>query len=135
MNVWHISKLRFTCKGVRFPDRSKGLLRISVGDYTIRKAADCCRMAWKTSPSIFSFFNDIESVLKNLDISAFNILPSQCNITVDILTASSSAPSRTAVGTLSHVCIQALQLTLIDVLFCISTIPCRLSLPMNLRVF
>ena len=76
-------------------------------------------MAWKTSPSIFSFFNDIESVLKNLDISAFNILPSQCNITVDILTTSSSAPSRTAlaVGTLSHVRIQAMQLTLIDVSF------------------
>ena len=65
--------------------------------------------------------NDIEFVLENLDISAFNILPSHVylrNITdVDILTSSSTAPSRTAVGTLSHVRIQAMQLTLNDVSF------------------
>ena len=65
--------------------------------------------------------DDIEFVLENLDISAFNILPSHVylrNITdVDILTTSTSAPSRTAVGTLSHVRIQAIQLTLNDVSF------------------
>jgi len=64
--------------------------------------------------------DDIEFVLENLYISSFNILPSHVyirNITVtdvDILTSSSSAPSRTtAVGTLSHVrCILAMQLFL-----------------------
>ena len=66
--------------------------------------------------------DDIEFVLENLDISSFNILPSHVyirNITdVDILTSdSSSAPSRTAVGTLSHIRIQAVQLTLNDVSF------------------
>ena len=65
--------------------------------------------------------DDIEFVLENLDISSFNILPSHVyirNITdVDIVTSSSSAPSRTAVGTLSHVRIQAMQLTLNDVSF------------------
>ena len=65
--------------------------------------------------------DDIEFVLENLDISSFNILPSHVyirNITdVDIVTSSTSAPSRTAVGTLSHVRIQAMQLTLNDVSF------------------
>lgn len=65
--------------------------------------------------------DDIEFVLENLDVSSFNILPSHVyirNITdVDIVTSSSSAPSRTAVGTLSHVRIQAMQLTLKDVSF------------------
>ena len=66
--------------------------------------------------------DDIEFVLENLDISSFNLLPSHVyirNITdVDILTSdTSSAPSRTAVGTLSHIRIQAMQLTLNDVSF------------------
>ena len=66
--------------------------------------------------------DEIEFVLENLDISSFNILPSHVyirNITdVDILTSDSpSAPSRTAVGTLTHVRVQAVQLTLNDVSF------------------
>ncbi|KAF8799376.1 hypothetical protein BYT27DRAFT_7227880 [Phlegmacium glaucopus] len=66
--------------------------------------------------------DEIEFVLENLDISSFNILPSHVyirNITdVDILTSDSpSAPSRTAVGTLTHVRMQAIQLTLNDVSF------------------
>ena len=64
--------------------------------------------------------DDIEFVLENLDISSFNILPSHVyirNITdVDIQT-SGSASSRTAVGTLSHIRIQAMHLTLNDVSF------------------
>ncbi|KAF8888404.1 hypothetical protein CPB84DRAFT_1786289 [Gymnopilus junonius] len=57
---------------------------------------------------------DIEFVLENLDISTFNISLSH----VDIQTsASPSTPSRTAVGTLTHVKIQALQLVLKDVSF------------------
>ena len=66
--------------------------------------------------------DEIEFVLENLDISSFNILPSHVyirNITdVDITTSNSPlAPSRTAVGTLTHVRIQAIQLTLNDVSF------------------
>ncbi|KAF8152356.1 hypothetical protein B0H34DRAFT_784565 [Crassisporium funariophilum] len=66
--------------------------------------------------------DEIEFVLENLDISSFNILPSHVyirNITdIDITTsASPSTPSRTAVGALTHIRIQALQLALHDVSF------------------
>ncbi|TEB10922.1 hypothetical protein FA13DRAFT_1004892 [Coprinellus micaceus] len=66
--------------------------------------------------------SEIEFVLENLDISSFNFLPSHVyirNITdVDITTSDSPiTPSRTAVGTLTHVRIQALQLALDDVSF------------------
>lgn len=65
---------------------------------------------------------EIEFVLENLDISSFHILPSHVyirNITdVDIHTsAEPSEPSRTAVGALTHVRAQAIQLTLNDVSF------------------
>lgn len=65
---------------------------------------------------------DIEFVLENLDISAFHILPSHVyirNITdVDIQTsAEPSEPSRTAVGALTHVRVQAVHLRLNDVSF------------------
>ncbi|KAF5320053.1 hypothetical protein D9611_010270 [Ephemerocybe angulata] len=66
--------------------------------------------------------DEIEFVLENLDISSFNFLPSHVyirNITdVDITTSDSpETPSRTAVGTLTHIRIQALQLKLDDVSF------------------
>ena len=62
------------------------------------------------------------SAPENLDISFFNILPSHVYLRkitdVDMVTSDPSLdPSRTAVGTLSHVSIQAMQLTLNDVLF------------------
>ncbi|KAJ3577024.1 hypothetical protein NP233_g34 [Leucocoprinus birnbaumii] len=65
---------------------------------------------------------DLEFVLENLDISSFNILPSHVyirNITdVDIQTsAEPSEPSRTAVGALTQVRVQAIQMTLNDVSF------------------
>ncbi|KXN85171.1 hypothetical protein AN958_11593 [Leucoagaricus sp. SymC.cos] len=65
---------------------------------------------------------DIEFVLENLDISSFHILPSHVyirNITdVDIKTsAEPSEPSRTAVGALTHVRVQAVQMTLDDISF------------------
>ena len=65
---------------------------------------------------------DFEFVLENLDISSFHILPSHVyirNITdVDIQTAADlSEPSRTAVGTLTHIHVQAVQMTLNDVSF------------------
>lgn len=65
---------------------------------------------------------EIEFVLENLDISSFNFLPSHVyirNITdLDIQTSDSPiTPSRTSVGTLTHVRIQALQLKLDDVSF------------------
>jgi len=65
---------------------------------------------------------DIEFVLENLDISSFHILPSHVyirNITdVDIQTsAEPSQPSQTAVGALTHIRAQAVQLTLNDVSF------------------
>ena len=64
--------------------------------------------------------DEIEFVLENLDVSSFNILPSHIyigNITdVDIQTsASPSTPSRTSIGALTHIHIQALQLALKDV--------------------
>ncbi|KAJ3501731.1 hypothetical protein NLJ89_g9206 [Agrocybe chaxingu] len=67
--------------------------------------------------------SDIEFVLENLDISSLNVLPSHVyirNITdVDIQTsAKPSTPSHTQVGTLTHIQIQALQLSLKDVSFC-----------------
>ncbi|KAF9554848.1 hypothetical protein CPC08DRAFT_643741 [Agrocybe pediades] len=65
---------------------------------------------------------EVEFVLENLDISSFNVQPSHVyirNITdIDIQTsANPSTPSHTAVGTLTHVRIQAVQLSLKDVSF------------------
>ena len=65
---------------------------------------------------------EAEFVLENLDISSFNILPSHVyirNITdVDIKTsANPSLPSKTNIGTLTHIKMQAVQLTLKDVSF------------------
>jgi len=65
---------------------------------------------------------DLEFVLENLDISSFHILPSHVYIRnimdVDIQTsADPSEPSRTAVGALTHVRVQAVQMTLNDVSF------------------
>ncbi|KDR71775.1 hypothetical protein GALMADRAFT_159190 [Galerina marginata CBS 339.88] len=68
----------------------------------------------------------IEFVLENLDISSFNLLPSHVyirNITdVDISSSPSTSTTNTSttttkVGTLTHIKIQALQLTLKDVSF------------------
>ncbi|KAG6810174.1 hypothetical protein H0H92_013012 [Tricholoma furcatifolium] len=66
--------------------------------------------------------SEIEFVLENLDISSLNLLPSHVyirNITdVDITTASSpSSSSRTAVGTLTRIKVDAVQLSLKDVSF------------------
>ncbi|KAF8193742.1 hypothetical protein BJ912DRAFT_230171 [Pholiota molesta] len=66
--------------------------------------------------------SEIEFVLENLDISSFNIHPSHVyirNITdIDIRTSSPpSTASRTAIGTLMHIQIQALQLSLKDISF------------------
>ncbi|KAK0490636.1 hypothetical protein IW261DRAFT_1547004 [Armillaria novae-zelandiae] len=64
---------------------------------------------------------DSELVLENLDISSFNIQPSHIyirNITdIDINTVSTNAPTRTAIGTLTHIRIQAVQLALDKVSF------------------
>lgn len=64
---------------------------------------------------------DSELVLENLDISSFNIQPSHIyirNITdIDINTVSTNAPTRTAIGTLTHIRIQAIQLALEKVSF------------------
>ncbi|PFH47867.1 hypothetical protein AMATHDRAFT_151108 [Amanita thiersii Skay4041] len=65
---------------------------------------------------------EIEFVLENLDVSSFNLLPSHVyvrNITdIDIhASASPHVPSTTAVGTLTHIRIQALQMALNDVSF------------------
>ncbi|KAF8999078.1 hypothetical protein BDQ17DRAFT_1361282 [Cyathus striatus] len=65
---------------------------------------------------------ELEFVLENLDVSSFNLLPSHVyirNITdIDINTAATpSEPSKTAVGALTHIQIQALQMTLNDVSF------------------
>ncbi|KAF8638388.1 hypothetical protein AX17_002249 [Amanita inopinata Kibby_2008] len=65
---------------------------------------------------------EIEFVLENLDISSFHVLPSHVylrNITDIDITASASpdVPSRTAVGTLTSIRIQALQMALDDVSF------------------
>ncbi|KAK2459822.1 hypothetical protein APHAL10511_008143 [Amanita phalloides] len=63
---------------------------------------------------------EIEFVLENLDISSFNLHPSHVylrNITdVDISTTSAAA-TKTAVGALTHIRIQALQMALDDVSF------------------
>ncbi|KAK0436403.1 hypothetical protein EV421DRAFT_1122474 [Armillaria borealis] len=65
--------------------------------------------------------NDMELVLENLDISSFNVQPSHVyirNITdVDISTVSTNAPTRTAIGTLTHIRVQAIQLALDKVSF------------------
>jgi hypothetical protein len=66
--------------------------------------------------------DDIEFVLESLDISSFHVLPSHVyirNITdVDIQTSAEPfEPSRTAVGALTHVRIQAVQMTLNEVSF------------------
>ncbi|KAK0498402.1 hypothetical protein EDD18DRAFT_1308634 [Armillaria luteobubalina] len=66
-------------------------------------------------------FRDSELVLENLDISSFNLQPSHIyirNITdIDINTVSTNAPTRTAIGTLTHIRIQAIQLALDKVSF------------------
>ncbi|TFK17334.1 hypothetical protein FA15DRAFT_761110 [Coprinopsis marcescibilis] len=66
--------------------------------------------------------DQVEFVLENLDISSFNLLPSHVyirNITdMDITTSDSpSAPSRTAIGALTHIRVQAVQLKLDDLSF------------------
>ncbi|KAK0502385.1 hypothetical protein EDD18DRAFT_690114 [Armillaria luteobubalina] len=65
--------------------------------------------------------NDMELVLENLDISSFNVQPSHVyirNITdVDINTVSTNAPTRTAIGTLTHIRVQAVQLAFDKVSF------------------
>lgn len=66
--------------------------------------------------------HDVEFVLEDVDISSFNLLPSHIyirNITdIDINTpASPNEESRTAIGTLTHIRIQAMQLTLKEVSF------------------
>lgn len=65
--------------------------------------------------------NDMELVLENLDISSFNVQPSHVyirNITdVDINTVSTNAPTRTAIATLTHIRVQAIQLALDKVSF------------------
>ncbi|KAK0206169.1 hypothetical protein DFS33DRAFT_1499100 [Desarmillaria ectypa] len=64
---------------------------------------------------------DSELVLENLDISSFNVQPSHIyirNITdIDINTVSANAPTRTAIGTLTHIRVQAIQLALDKVSF------------------
>ncbi|KAF9448146.1 hypothetical protein P691DRAFT_670047 [Macrolepiota fuliginosa MF-IS2] len=65
---------------------------------------------------------EIEFVLENLDVSSFHMLPSHVyirNITdVDIQTSAEPAePSQTAMGALTHIRAQAVQLTLNDVSF------------------
>ncbi|KZP20679.1 hypothetical protein FIBSPDRAFT_911054 [Athelia psychrophila] len=87
------------------------------------------------APKIMSMLQDIpiprteftdaetEFVLENVDISSFSLLPGHVyirNITdIDISApaASSSAPTTTQVGTLTHIRIQAMQLALKDVSF------------------
>ncbi|KAK0470635.1 hypothetical protein IW261DRAFT_1001355 [Armillaria novae-zelandiae] len=65
--------------------------------------------------------NDMELVLENLDISSFNVQPSHVyirNITdVDINTVSPNAPTRTAIGTFTHIRVQAIQLAFDKVSF------------------
>ncbi|KAF5348242.1 hypothetical protein D9756_010501 [Leucocoprinus leucothites] len=80
------------------------------------------RMKGVPIPRIEYKDEDLEFVLENLDISSFNILPSHVyirNITdVDIQTSAEPLePSRTAVGALTHVRVQAMQMTLNDVSF------------------
>ncbi|KAG7445887.1 uncharacterized protein BT62DRAFT_1076305 [Guyanagaster necrorhizus] len=62
-----------------------------------------------------------ELVLENLDISSFNVQPSHIyirNITdIDINTVSPNAATRTAIGTLTHIHAQAIQLALDKVSF------------------
>ncbi|KAF9011677.1 hypothetical protein BDZ89DRAFT_963742 [Hymenopellis radicata] len=64
---------------------------------------------------------DIELVLEDLDISSFNINPAHVfirNITdIDIQTSATSTPSQTAIGTLTHIRVQAVQLALDEVSF------------------
>jgi hypothetical protein len=66
---------------------------------------------------------DVEFVLENLDISSFSLLPGHVyirNITDVDITApapSSNAPTKTAIGTLTHIKIQAMQLSLKEVSF------------------
>ncbi|KAG1775937.1 hypothetical protein EV702DRAFT_1198841 [Suillus placidus] len=59
---------------------------------------------------------EIEFVLENLDISSLSLLPGHvyiCNITdVDITAPAMSQSTTTAIGTLTHIQIQAVQLTL-----------------------
>ncbi|OAX34743.1 hypothetical protein K503DRAFT_803347 [Rhizopogon vinicolor AM-OR11-026] len=65
--------------------------------------------------------NEIEFVLENLDISSLNLLPGHVyirNITdVDITAPAGSQSTTTAFGTLTHIRLQAVQLTLKEVSF------------------
>lgn len=65
--------------------------------------------------------SETELVLENLDISSLSFLPGHVfirNITdVDIVAPASTGQTKTAVGTLTHVRIQAMQLSLKDVSF------------------
>lgn len=64
--------------------------------------------------------DDIEFVLEDLDISSFNLLPGHAyirNITDIDITAPSAGKATTAVGALTRVYIQALQLSLREVSF------------------
>jgi hypothetical protein len=65
--------------------------------------------------------NEIEFVLENLDISSLSLLPGHVyirNITdVDITAPAGSQPTSTAVGTLTHIRMQAVQLALKEVSF------------------
>ncbi|EGN98629.1 hypothetical protein SERLA73DRAFT_107695 [Serpula lacrymans var. lacrymans S7.3] len=65
--------------------------------------------------------SDVEFVLENLDISSLNVLPGHVyirNITdIDISAPESGAASTTAIGTLTHIRLQAMQLALKEVSF------------------
>lgn len=64
--------------------------------------------------------SETEFVLENLDISSFNLLPGHVyirNITDVDITAPAEGAAKTAVGTLTHIKIQAMQLTLKEVSF------------------
>ncbi|TCD68513.1 hypothetical protein EIP91_010569 [Steccherinum ochraceum] len=64
--------------------------------------------------------DDVEFVLEDLDISSFNLLPGHAyirNITDIDITATATGKSKTAVGSLTRVYVQALQLALREVSF------------------
>ncbi|KAF8798418.1 hypothetical protein BYT27DRAFT_7321247 [Phlegmacium glaucopus] len=101
---------------------SEASLRLQEAYYKISEAAiEQATWFWQ---DLFKVYipRVLSKMQNNLDISSFNILPSHVYIhnttDVDILTSDSpSAPSRTAIGTLTHVRMQAIQLTLNDVSF------------------
>lgn len=63
--------------------------------------------------------SDVEFVLENLDVSSFNILPSHIYIRniMDVDINTTKTTSHTAVGSLTHIRVQAMQLALRDVSF------------------